>query len=53
MNINKKFNVFIIVYAITTRGEKKNVFNLKIFKKLLKYKDVFFKEKIEILFIFK
>ena len=39
--------------AATTRSEKKNVFNLKIFKKLLKYKNVFFKKKIKILFIFK
>ena len=36
--------MFIIVYVITTRNEKKNVFNLKIFKKLLKYKNVFFKK---------
>ena len=37
----------------TTRSEKKNVFNLKIFKKLLKYENVFFKKKINVLFIFK
>ena len=37
----------------TTRSEEKNVFNLKIFKKLLKYENVFFKEKINVLFIFK
>ena len=35
------------------RNEKKKVFNLKISKKLLKYKNVFFKKKIEILFMFK
>ena len=33
--------------------KKKNVFDLKIFKEWLKYKNVFFKKKIEILFIFK
>ena len=45
--------MFIIIYAATTRSEKKNIFNLKTFKKLLKYKNVFFKKKIEILSIFK
>ena len=53
MNIDKKFNVFIIVCAAATRSEKKNVFNSEIFKKLLKYKNVFFKEKIKVLFVFK
>ena len=53
MNIDKKFNVFIIVYVITTRGEEKNVFNSKNLKKLLKFKNVFFEKKINILFIFK
>ena len=45
--------MFAIIYVITTRSEKKNVFNPKIFKKLLKYKDVFFKKKIKVLFMFK
>ena len=49
----KKFNIFAIVYVITTRNEKKNVFDLKIFKKLLKFENVFFKEKYNILFVFK
>ena len=35
------------------RSEEKNVFNLKISKKLLKYKNVFFKKKIKVLFVFK
>ena len=45
--------MFVIVYAATARSEKKNTFNLKVFKKLLKYKNVFFKKKIKILFVFK
>ena len=45
--------MFAIMCAATTRSEKKNVFDLKILKKLLKYKNVFFKKKIEILFMFK
>ena len=45
--------MFIIIYITTTRNEKKNVFDLKNFKELLKYKDVFFKKKIKILFMFK
>ena len=45
--------MFAIVYAATTRNEKKNVFNLKVSKKVLKYKNLFFKKKIDVLFIFK
>ena len=43
--------MFAIIYAITTR--KKNVFNSKISKKSLKFENLFFKKKINILFIFK
>ena len=46
MNINKKFNMFIIVYVTITRDEKKNVFDLKKFKKLLKFENVFFEKKL-------
>ena len=45
--------MFAIVYAAAARNEKKNVFNLKISKELLKYENVFFKKKIKILFVFK
>ena len=45
--------MFIIVCAAAARSEKKNVFDSKISKKLLKYKNVFFKKKIKVLFMFK
>ena len=45
--------MFVIIYVTTTRSEKKNVFNSKNFKKLLKYENVFFKKKIKVLFVFK
>ena len=39
--------MFTIIYIATTRNEKENMFNSKVFKKLLKYKNVFFKKKLK------
>ena len=39
--------------VIITRNEKKSVFDLKIFKKLLKFENIFFEKKIDILFVLK
>ena len=39
--------------VITTRDEQKNTFNLKLLRKLLKFKDIFFNNKVNALFTLK
>ena len=45
--------MFAIIYAAITRDEQKNIKDLELLKKLLKFENIFFNKIIEVLLAFK
>ena len=52
-NIEIKSNIFVIIYVTISRNKQKNDYISELPQKLLKYNDIFFNKKADILSIFK